>query len=71
MFLLIVEHMDELLQGILSTGLASVAGLAAAVAIGSLLAILFSQSRKLRLLALFPFTSSCCRPFPLWLLPPS
>lgn len=48
------EHMDELIQGILSTGLASVAGLAAAVAIGSLLAILFSQSRKLRL-ALFPY----------------
>ena len=53
MFRATVEH-GRVDTRVLSTGLASVAGLAAAVAIGSLLAILFSQSRKLRL-ALFPY----------------
>lgn len=37
-----------------STGLASVAGLATSVVLGALLAMVFSQSRKLRL-ALFPY----------------
>ncbi len=48
------EQRDALLRGIYSTGVAAVAGLAAAIAIGSLIAIVFSQSRKLRL-ALFPY----------------
>ncbi len=49
-----VEHRRALIQGTFSTGLAAIVGLSAAVALGALLAVLFSQSRKLRL-ALFPY----------------
>ncbi len=48
------ENQETLIKAILSTGIASIAGLASAVVIGSFLAMLFSQSRKLRL-ALFPY----------------
>ena len=49
-----VENREILFKGIVSTGIASIAGLAVSVALGSLIAMLFSQSRKLRL-ALFPY----------------
>ena len=49
-----IEQRDALVRGTFSTGVAAVVGLAAAVALGSLIAILFSQSRKIRL-ALFPY----------------
>lgn len=49
-----VENRDVLVRAVIGTGLAATAGLLTAVAIGSLLAIGFSQSRKLRL-ALFPY----------------
>jgi NitT/TauT family transport system permease protein len=48
------DNRTALLRGIYSTGVAAVAGLATAVAIGSLIAVIFSQSRRLRL-ALFPY----------------
>ncbi|MGB0595559.1 MAG: ABC transporter permease [Rubripirellula sp.] len=50
----VMSHRGTLLRGILGTGLAAVSGLIAAVILGSCLAILFSQSKKLRL-ALFPY----------------
>ena len=48
-----IENRDVLLKGVVSTGIASLAGLSVSVALGSLLAMLFSQSRKMRL-AFFP-----------------
>jgi NitT/TauT family transport system permease protein len=48
------DNRTALLRGIYSTGVAAVAGLATAVAIGSLIAVIFSQSRRMRL-ALFPY----------------
>lgn len=45
---------DVLLRGTFSTGVAAVAGLVAAVVLGSLIAIAFSQSKKIRL-AFFPY----------------
>jgi len=49
-----VEHRGELVEGFFSTALSATAGLIAAVAIGSLIAVVFSQSHRLRL-ALFPY----------------
>ena len=49
-----VEQRGPLLRGVYSTGVAAVIGLAVAIALGSFIAIVFSQSRKLRL-ALFPY----------------
>jgi NitT/TauT family transport system permease protein len=49
-----VKERDALIAGTLSTGIAAVAGLAAAVLLGFLLAVVFSQSRKIRL-AFFPY----------------
>ncbi|MGB1925516.1 MAG: ABC transporter permease [Rubripirellula sp.] len=49
-----IENRDALVKGVISTGIASLSGLAFAVGLGSLLAMLFSQSRKLRL-AFFPY----------------
>ena len=49
-----IENRDVLLKGVVSTGIASLAGLSVSVALGSLLAMLFSQSRKMRL-AFFPY----------------
>jgi NitT/TauT family transport system permease protein len=49
-----IEQRAALWRGTLSTGTAATVGLIAAVAIGSILAMIFSQSRKLRL-ALFPY----------------
>ncbi|MCH5375880.1 MAG: ABC transporter permease subunit [Planctomycetes bacterium] len=48
------EERVALAGGVLSTGAAAITGLLAAVLIGSVLAMIFSQSRKLRL-ALFPY----------------
>jgi NitT/TauT family transport system permease protein len=48
------DNRTALLRGIYSTGVAAVAGLVTAVAIGSLIAVIFSQSRRMRL-ALFPY----------------
>jgi NitT/TauT family transport system permease protein len=48
------EHRTALLYGTWSTGLAAVTGLLTAVGLGSSIAILFSQSRQIRL-ALFPY----------------
>ncbi|MEO1614907.1 MAG: ABC transporter permease subunit [Planctomycetota bacterium] len=48
------ENRAKLLQGFLITGLAAAAGLVAAVAIGSLISVAFSQSRRVRL-AFFPY----------------
>ena len=50
----VMENREALLSGILGTGMAAVSGLLAAVLTGSLLSIVFSQSKKLRL-ALFPY----------------
>jgi NitT/TauT family transport system permease protein len=49
-----IEQRGPLLRGIYSTGVAAVIGLAAAISLGSLIAVVFSQSHKLRL-ALFPY----------------
>lgn len=49
-----IEEREALLQGALATGAAAITGLCSAIAIGSLMSIVFSQSRKLRL-ALFPY----------------
>lgn len=49
-----VRERGTLLRGTVSTGAAAVAGLATAVALGSALAVLFSQSRRIRL-AIFPY----------------
>ena len=48
------DNRTALLQGTYSTGVAAVVGLAAAIVIGSLIAVVFSQSRRLRT-ALFPY----------------
>lgn len=49
-----MENRDTLIRGTLSTGIAAVAGLVSAVLLGSLIAIAFSLSRRVRL-ALFPY----------------
>lgn len=49
-----IEERVALSRGVLSTGVAAISGLLAAVLIGSVLAMVFSLSRKLRL-ALFPY----------------
>lgn len=49
-----IEYRTSLVRGVYSTGVAAVIGLATAILVGSLVAILFSQSRKLRL-AFFPY----------------
>ena len=49
-----IQQRDALWRGTLSTGAAAIVGLLSAVAIGSFLAMVFSQSRKLRL-AFFPY----------------
>lgn len=49
-----IEQREDLIRGTLSTGVAAVAGLLAAVVLGSLIAIVFSLSKKIRL-ALFPY----------------
>lgn len=49
-----IDNQDALLKGTYSTGVAAVAGLAVAVALGSLIASVFSQSQRMRT-ALFPY----------------
>ena len=49
-----IAESEALIAGTLSTGLAAIAGLTAAVLLGSLLAVIFSQSRPIRL-AFFPY----------------
>jgi len=49
-----VEHRSELLQGTLSTGVAAIIGLVAAIVIGFVTAVAFSLSRKIRM-AFFPY----------------
>ena len=49
-----LREREALIQGTFSTGVAAVVGLLSAVVIGSIIAIVFSQSRKIRL-ALFPY----------------
>ena len=49
-----IGERDTLWRGAVSTGAAAIAGLLSAVAIGSVLAMVFSQSRKIRL-AFFPY----------------
>jgi NitT/TauT family transport system permease protein len=48
------DNRAALIRGIYSTGVAAVVGLTAAITIGALVSIIFSQSRRLRL-ALFPY----------------
>lgn len=48
------DHRTELFKALYSTGLAAASGLVAAVAIGSLISVAFSQSRRIRL-AFFPY----------------
>lgn len=49
-----IEERDALLRGTLTTGFAAVIGLLAAIVIGSLIAIAFSQSKRIRM-AFFPY----------------
>lgn len=49
-----IEERDALWRGTLSTGAAAMVGLLVAISLGSLLAMIFAQSRKIRL-ALFPY----------------
>jgi NitT/TauT family transport system permease protein len=49
-----IRERGDLVRGTLSTGVAAVAGLLAAVVLGSLISVVFSQSRRIRL-ALFPY----------------
>lgn len=49
-----VEHRTSLWKGTVATGIAAVAGLLAAVVLGTSLAMVFSQSRMIRL-AFFPY----------------
>ena len=49
-----VVEREALLRGLFSTGVAAISGLASAVVIGCSLAIVFSQSRRIRL-AFFPY----------------
>ena len=49
-----VSEREALVYGTLSTGIAAVAGLIAAIVVGSLIAVAFSQSRGIRL-AFFPY----------------
>jgi NitT/TauT family transport system permease protein len=49
-----IAYRQPLLQGVIGTGAAAIAGLLAAILLGSALAVLFSQSKHLRL-ALFPY----------------
>ncbi len=48
------EHRTELLRGLMTTGIAAAAGLLSAIAIGALISVAFSQSRRIRL-AFFPY----------------
>ena len=48
------ENREALIRGVYSTGIAAVVGLCTAILIGSLIAVVFSQSRRLRI-ALFPY----------------
>jgi NitT/TauT family transport system permease protein len=49
-----VKHRSALLTGLYSTGIAAGLGLLSAIAIGSLISVAFSQSRRIRL-AFFPY----------------
>lgn len=49
-----IEHRGVLIRGTFSTGIAAVAGLMAAVLVGSVIGVAFSQSRRVRL-AFFPY----------------
>lgn len=49
-----IQERETLVRGTVVTGTASALGLIAAIAIGSLIAVVFSQSRKIRL-AFFPY----------------
>lgn len=49
-----VQYRDKLLLGTITTGVAAISGLAAAIVIGSLIGVAFSQSRRIRL-AFFPY----------------
>lgn len=49
-----IENRNDLFRGLISTGVAAIAGLFAATAIGAAIAMVFSQSRRLRA-ALFPY----------------
>lgn len=49
-----MEEKESLVRGTIATGIAAAAGLAAAIVIGSLVAILFSQSKRVRM-AFFPY----------------
>jgi NitT/TauT family transport system permease protein len=49
-----IVHRTELLRGLMTTGIAAAAGLLAAIAIGALISVAFSQSRRVRL-AFFPY----------------
>ena len=49
-----IENRTALARGIYATGLSAVVGLTSAIAIGSLISVAFSQSRKLRM-AFFPY----------------
>lgn len=49
-----IEHRSELITALFSTGAAAVAGLVSAIALGSLIAVAFSQSRRIRI-AFFPY----------------
>ena len=48
------ENRDALLRGFWLTGAAAAAGLFAAIGVGSMISVLFSQSRRIRL-AFFPY----------------
>lgn len=50
----VVQERDVLWRGTVATGAAAISGLLVAVTLGSILAMIFSQSRKIRL-ALFPY----------------
>ncbi len=49
-----IENRDALIAGVFATGIAAAAGLASAIVIGSMIAVGFSQSRRLRM-AFFPY----------------
>ncbi|TWU47194.1 putative aliphatic sulfonates transport permease protein SsuC [Rubripirellula tenax] len=49
-----IENRDALFRGTLSTGVSAVTGLVVAIVVGSLIAVVFSLSRRLRL-AFFPY----------------
>lgn len=49
-----VQHRESLLRGTITTGVAATAGLIVAITVGSLIGVLFSQSRRIRM-AFFPY----------------